>query len=75
MGSQDRSKVYQFQQGAHCPVISQHWNRSLDNLLACDSTVETDHAEEAKVPVDRLILYGWIVRFPLHTCRPITHGA
>ena len=75
MGSQDRSKVHQFQRGAHCLLISQHWNRYLDYLLASDSIVETDYAEKTKVPVDRHILRGWIVRFPIHANQRITHGA
>ncbi len=64
MGSQHQSKVRQFRRCAHCPFVSQHWNRHLDSMHAGAPIVETEYVEKAKMPVDRHILPGWIVRFP-----------
>ena len=64
MGSRNQSKVHQLQCRARCTLVSQHRNRHLDSVLAGASVVEIDHVDKAKMPVDRHILPGWIVRFP-----------
>lgn len=64
MGSHYRREVHQFRRRAHCPLISQHWNRRLDSVLAGAPTVKSEYADKAEMPVDRHILSWWTVRFP-----------
>ena len=64
VGSQYQSQVHQFRPGTCCSLITQHWNRHLDSVLANTSSVEIENADKAKVAVDGRISPGWIVRFP-----------